>query len=398
MIMMPCRLLNLHYVIEGFIRTKVPLILFDGAKLSPFLGFDDIGIYVFIPQLVRLLGINLEQAINLFFYGFVFISFLLSIIGFLLIYKSLVPRCCSIAGLALLMFFLFKFQISDVYLTYVATSLSTIPLFLYFIQKKIESQFFYLFLVISGMLLGTFHYLRAHSGLGALVFIIVMLLFNNIIDYKKKLMLLCCILFGLACPRFYFKSIINTYESYTHIHFPESRKLLTIHPFWHSAYIGFGFLNFWNYDNIQYDDSCACDKVHQRNPLISIDQTEEYEAILQEETILLWKKQPFFVLFTIFAKIGILFLFLLIFSNIGLLAALFFPKSWNLELAFFCSFVINSLFPIMAHPGFWYAIGFITMATLYGIISINEALIKIDFKKYLISYKKLFKNSLITNT
>ena len=54
---MGCRLQNLYAVIEGFAKTKVPLILYDGTNLLPFLSIDDIGIYVFIPQLVRMLGV-----------------------------------------------------------------------------------------------------------------------------------------------------------------------------------------------------------------------------------------------------------------------------------------------------------------------------------------------------
>lgn len=59
MTIMECRLANLQSTIDGFARTQIPLVLFDGANLSPFVAIDDVGIYVLIPKLVRLLASHL---------------------------------------------------------------------------------------------------------------------------------------------------------------------------------------------------------------------------------------------------------------------------------------------------------------------------------------------------
>jgi hypothetical protein len=389
MLIMGCRLLNLQYIIDGFLRTKIPLVLYDGISLLPFLVYDDIGIYVFIPKLVRFFDIPLEQAINIFFYGLVAVSFFLAALGFLLVYQTRIQQLFSMLGLCLLFCFFIRFQISDVYLGYMITALSIIPLFLFFITRKKESSLFYFFLFFSGIILGTFHYIRAHSGLAVLTLMIIMILFNNGVHLKKKIALMGCLFLGIVCPYYYFHAVVTTYQTYAHEHFPESRQLLTEHPFWHSAYIGFGFLNFCNDENIRYDDSCAYEKVKKQNPSLTIYQTKEYEEILKKEVYLLWKKQPFFVLFTLFAKIGILLFFFLIFCNVGILAALYSPKQWSLELAFLAAFCINSLFPLMANPNFHYSIGFITLATLYGIISFNEVLKITVLKNLFFSLRKI---------
>ena len=130
---------------------------------------------------------------------------------------------------------------------------------------------------------------------------------------------------GISCPVLYFNSVMKSYKAYAQQHFSSNQVVLR-HTFWHALYCGFGFINFGNKDNIEWADECGFAKAQQRDPSITMEQTVAYATILKEEVISLIKKYPMFVLCTIFAKIGALLLFLLIFSNIGLLAAYFFPK------------------------------------------------------------------------
>lgn len=375
------RIRYLQQIIDGFLQTQTPLILFDGVKTLPFYTFDDIGIYVIIPQLVRMFGINLEQAINCFFYGIIISSFALGLLGFLLYYKSVFSKSVACCGLAFLLYFITKFNITDVYLAYMASALSIIPLFLYFVTKNTTSNCWYFFTFIAGIFITTFHYIRAYSSLAPLLFIFILLISSSAISLRKKIVLFCCLIAGTLCPRYYFTTIINQNQHYAQMHFPDADQVIHKHVFWHPIYLGFGFLSCLNEDNIQFKDGFGLQKAQMRNPSVSFEHTKEYESIIKEEALLLCKKQPWFVVYTIFAKIGILLLFLLIFSNFGLLATAYFPKPWYLELAFFLSFCANALFPLIAVPYFCYSLGFITIATLYGIISINYALSMLDFKK-----------------
>ncbi len=386
------RLRYLQQIIDGFLQTKTPLLLFDGKSLFPFFTFDDIGIYVFIPQLVRFFGITLDQAINIFFYGFLTSSFLLGLIGFLLLYKSAITKFIATTGLLLLFYFVIKFEITDVYLAYLASAVSIIPLSLYFTMNNTKSILFYFFTIFSGLIVGTSHYIRAYSGLAPLIFLIILLIFNSTINGMKKFLLLICIVLGMTGPYYYFNQIIHQNKQFAEQHFPDSNQIIHQHVFWHPIYLGFGFLNCMNEDNIQYKDSFGLEKAKKHNPAISFEKTKEYEEIIKNETFLLWKKQPWFVLFTIFAKIGVLLFFFLLFSNFGSIAAFCFPKPWYIEVAFLASFGINALFPLLAVPYIAYSIGFIAVATLYGIVSINHAISFINFKKIIENSRRLISN------
>lgn len=281
-------------------------------------------------------------------------------------------------------------SLGDVCLTYLAAGLAIVPLFLYFMYKNSGSYLFYWYLFFTGIILGTFHYIRAYSGLGTLVFIITLLLIDTFANTRKTIILLGLLAAGFACPVIYFSSVIKEYTNYAQQHFPQNSQLIMQHPFWHQAYLGFGFLKWMNDDNIRYEDRHGQETVERCDPHITSLQTTAYEAILKEKTLLLFKKQPLFVCFTLFAKIGAMLLFFLIFANIGIGAALLFPKPWYLELAFFLGLATNAIFPLITMPFLSYSLGFIAFATLYGLMSINNALLSLES----MSFKNFFKNKI----
>lgn len=390
---MGCRLQNLYYILEGFLKTNVPLIGWNQAGLIPFLGVDDIGIYVLIPQLVRFFNISLEQAINLFFYTLLSGSFLLGLCGFFLIYKTMLTRVIVIVWLGLLASFIMHYNIGDVYLAYCSAHLAIIPLFLYFIKRN-DSYALAFYLFFTGIVCGALHYVRSFSSLGVLVFILCILITKKNNNYSKKLILLSCLIMGMLCPFLYFKNVIKSYEKYAQQQFRSFTEFPTVHPFWHNVYLGFGFLNFENTSKIQMNDEYACTKVQETDPSLSIATITPYESILKDEVISLCKTRPMYVLFTIFAKLGILFLYLLLFANIGLLMAFFRPKNWSLECTFYLAGMTNMIAPLITAPYYWYSLGFITIATLYGIVSCNEALVNIQ---HFIRMPLLKKKSILTS-
>lgn len=378
---MGCRLQNLYYVLEGFLKTNIPLIGWNGSSLIPFLGADDIGIYVIIPQLVRFFTINLDQAINLFFYTLLVSSFLLSLSGFFLLYKTFVTRCIATGWLFFLAYFIMRYKIGDVYLAYCIAHLAIIPLFLYFITfKNSSSRAFSFYLIFAGMHCGILHYIRSFSSLGVVIFMLFILIAEKNYLLKKKLLLLSCLGIGILCPFLYFKNIITTYEQYASKNLTSFTEFPTVHPFWHNVYLGFGFLNFENTTKIQMNDEYACLKVKETHPELTLVDITPYEAVLKNEVIALCTSRPMYVLFTIFAKLGILFLYFIIFANLGILAVFLRPKNWLLEFAFFIAGIANMIVPIISAPYYWYSLGFITIASLYGIVSCNEAIRNLTFR------------------
>lgn len=369
---MDCRLQNLQYILEGFSRINIPLIGWNNNALMPFLVGDDIGIYILIPYLVRIFGISLSQAITIFFHGIIALSFIAAFTGFLLLYKTWLPRIIATSWLLVLLAFIVHSHLYDTYLAYLATCLGTIPLFLFFLKKNQpnNAKSLYYFMFSSAIFLGTFHYIRGYSSVAPLLFMGVIIACHEKIVAKNKCILGILLLLGLSIPYCYFTYCTTTYKSFAAKQWPDL-NIATQHPFWHQIYIGFGFLSCFNDDKITYADECGFKKVQERNPSLTIPYTEQYESVLKNEIIRLIKEKPFFVLYTLFAKIGVLLLYLFLFANSGLLAALLFPKVWYLESAFLCALLFNSIFSLLSIPSHAYSLGFITLSVLYGIISLN---------------------------
>jgi len=86
--LMPFRYQHLQWTLKGLEMTGVPLIEYDGTKYLPAGISDDTGIYYFIPQIAKLLNVNLDWAIFIFFT----FSFLLPIITVLFIVSKLCKK------------------------------------------------------------------------------------------------------------------------------------------------------------------------------------------------------------------------------------------------------------------------------------------------------------------
>jgi hypothetical protein len=139
-------------------------------------------------------------------------------------------------------------------------------------------------------------------------------------------------------------------------------RIITRHPFWHSVYIGFGFLN--NKHNLQYDDSCADNKAHEMCPTVE-GNSLEYEILLKQEVQRLWKRDPEFICQTIAAKIGIMFYYLICFANIGLIAFFFLREGWLRYAAFAAAGAFLAIPGILVMPYQHYVLGFIALAAMF---------------------------------
>jgi hypothetical protein len=373
--LMPSRYSHIIQAIMGYNKIRIPLIEFDGNNFCPSVTADDLGIYVIIPKIAHILHLSADNAINVFFYGILIFSGLIGFLGFLALYKSLSERIIASAGLVLLM--IFSARAGDVYLAYMVCAVSLIPWCLYFEKNGKFSYFFMFYMFFGGLAISFFNFIRAYSSFGVFIFIAILLGFSRKFTAKQKLLMMILMLFGTSLPIAYFKYAYNQYKTYATQYFPKNPLIMKNHVLWHNTYLGFSFLNIKNPENIQYDDNYAAAKAQLINPGV-INNSPEYEETLKQEIIRLIKHHPVFIIFTIFAKIGILLLYLLIFANIGLLCAILYRKPWHIEGAFLGSLLFNSIFPLLTLPFSEYSLGFITTAALYGIVSINEALQKKD--------------------
>jgi hypothetical protein len=99
-----------------------------------------------------------------------------------------------------------------------------------------------------------------------------------------------------------------------------------------------------------------------------------YDQILRNEFLNVLNTHPLFVFFTIAAKLGIELMVVVIFANVGLCAALFGPKAWPLEIAFWMALFASALPALIVAPATQYIVGLVSMSALYGIFSLDQVL------------------------
>ena len=178
---------------------------------------------------------------------------------------------------------------------------------------------------------------------------------------------------GLSIPYGYIHIVLWQYTNFAKKHLIEFDDVELSHNFWHPFYLGFGFLKVGNTQKIKWDDAFGEKKVRETLKKQSFT-TKEHENILKNEVFELFKYQIGFVIWTIFAKLGILFWYFLLFGNIGILAFCFVIRQWYLDISFFCALGLSSITPILGLPYYSYSLGFITFAFLLGLFYINEFL------------------------
>lgn len=367
---MPCVYQMLHEALSGYQKTGIPLIAYDGNALKPAGFGDDIGIYYFIPKIAHTFGISIGQSINVFFISVILVSFSLGLIGCFLFLKNRVIKWLGIVEIILLAYGSYFF-VGGIYIILSSITIAIIPLFLYFSKQRKLSSVFVIFLLLSGIAIGVAHHLRSHAGTGVLIFMVMVLLFYLQIQWKQKIFLITLLIVAVLTPIIYFDILMNRRDAYLANYDPSYKSAPRRHVFWHSAYIGFGFLN--NEYGIKYKDEVAMEKVRSISPKAAYI-SQDYEEILKDEVFKLIKAHPLFAVQTIFAKLGVIFFYLLIFGNVGLIAITLHKIKWPLEIAFGSAMIFNSLFGILATPDYRYLMGFIAFATLWSIITFGEAI------------------------
>ncbi len=368
--MMQCRYDWLQWLMEGYQKTGQLLIGYQNGALVPFNGADDIGMYCMVPKIAQWFSLSLDQAIAVFYYGMALIACSLALFGFFLLYRAWLPRVVVVLGIVWLSRGCLR--IADVYATYAIAALAVTPLWLYGVQQNQRPRWFMAWSGCVGLILGFLHYVRALSGMPVLVFMLITLVLNRW-AWRDKVWVVGVVLAGIVVPVVYFSAVYDQYVAYAMQYLPGAVIALKTHVFWHQLYIGLGFLS--NPFGIAYNDSIGFAKARSVNPNV-ISCSPEYEMILRNEVIALVIQYPMFVLKTIFAKCGVIFLYLARVAHVGLIAAVIYRKPWQLELAFAGALAASALFAVLTDPDYSYLLGFIAFAVMYAIISINYALEK----------------------
>lgn len=368
------RYVDVQKVVAGFKQTGIPLVMSDGATAMPYdtQGADDIGIYLFIPKLARLFNLTADQAIAFFFYGIFAFSLFLTIVGFFLLYKTVLQR--TIALVATISIFTLALKINDVYIISHLLAFGCIPLFIYCCKKNHEWMITILFLM--GIAVGFGNYLRAHAGWGIFIFMaIVLMLYSPFTRFKRSACFLA-LLMGMGTATGYIYYNYYQYHRYAAEHFAQLPVTTPHHTFWHTLYVGLGFVG--PFSEIRWADDCGHAKAKEIDPTITgARDYDNIEKALRTEFLRMVVHQPFFIGAIMFAKLGTLFFFLLKCAHLFFLAILYrLLYRWSqLDLfdgAFMLLIAFNSLYPLVAIPITEYSIGFISATLLYGITVVNH--------------------------
>jgi hypothetical protein len=368
--LMPARWTSLQITLAGYERTGVPLVGWDGNQLVAATAADDSGLDYFVPRLAALFRIPLARSVDLFLGGVLVSCYTLGLIGILLLLKNPLGRCLAI--LELLVLALLCYKIGDVYLVQPSVAVAFIPWALYFLTKSRAGVRFALFLAAVGVALGAANFLRAQAGTAVLLFCLVLVPFYGQYARKWRALSVACLCFGYFASALFFRHQLAARDSFLREHEMEYVPASTQHPFWHSVYIGLGFISN-PYVPGGYCDKVAVDKVRSVSPNAAF-LSPEYDRILAREVVELAKRHPALLVINVAAKIGIVQVLLLLAGNLGWLAALIYRKPLSLEVAFWTAIAFGVLPGLLVVPSLKYVLGGVAVLVLYALLSIDSAL------------------------
>src|SRR5260370_39287658 len=85
--------------VAGYERGGVPLVGFDGTKLTPAGEGDDLGVYYFIPKVVTDFHLSVAKSIDLFIVRMIVFPLLVGLPGLYLLFSHQSYSPCGIAAL-----------------------------------------------------------------------------------------------------------------------------------------------------------------------------------------------------------------------------------------------------------------------------------------------------------
>jgi hypothetical protein len=375
--LMPTRYAELQAAFDGYAQGLPPLVAAtqtDSGTVYRALGMtDDAGLYYLLPKFAHLFHLALPEAWAVWFFAILILSFGLGIYGMTRLLNTMPAKILYFIELFFLGILIIKR--GDIYQLAPCLALAAVPLLLRHMTSEHEDHAFWRYSValgLAGFIFGCTHLVRSHSATGLMLFVIILLLFGTAVRaWHKRLLLVAMVLVGFVLPLLYMQHVMDTRDAFLKAHQPNYHQVLRQHPFWHTVYIGLGYLS--NDYGLAYKDVIAAKKVHELAPDVLLN-SPQYEAVLKTAVIELLRKAPVFVAETLAAKFGVVLIYFLLAANLGILAAIRYPKPWSVEVAFGVAIAFNALFGLLAVPRLAYLEGFIAFAMLYGVISLDTAL------------------------
>lgn len=366
----------LQATLKAWNKTGLPFLTLENDIIFPIENVcaDDPGINYFVPFLAKHCAMPLESALWWWDVGVAFLGAFIAIAGFWQCAQTKLQKVIVLVGVSLTS--LVCWSIGDVYIL-PFFNVCLLP-WLFVILQKQSMKKLAMWSVCAGLVVAFTNAFRLHAGwtLAIAALVAVVCAFKKI----KPFAALCLgLFFGISMFEGYFLYVMRQRNAYlTEHNIPFGSHAFT-HVFWHSTYLGLGFLQ--NEYGIYYGDSCGLEKVQMIDPKVVYCSTH-YNQLLKKETLDFCKQHPHFVLRTLFAKSGILFYYFLLFANLGFLCALFYRKPLYIDCSYAAALAFSALPALLTIPIAPYLTGFFTLAAFYGIHSLLWALQTYFFKKH----------------
>jgi hypothetical protein len=367
---MPSRYRGLSDALWGYQKTHVWLVGFNGTSFSPAGAPDDLGSFYLIPRIAVLFNVPLDRAIDGFYLSILAIGLVSGAVGLWLSLNTNLGRGAAL--LWVLVVALWACRAGDVYIVSAAVPLAAVPWLMWAMKKGAEGFLLPMLLLVEGLAAGIAHTIRSHSTTALLIFTVCLLLFYITIPAKRKVLLVMVLIAGFLVPQLCLRAIVAKRDAFLEAASPGRTEFANRHVLWHNVYIGFGFLA--NQYVPAYDDSLAIARVEKVASGVAFGSVE-YERVLRTEVFELLRHHPVLVATTLAAKAGVMLCLFLAVVNVGLLAAVRYPKRWPVELGFWFAIAFSSLPGLLVMPASTgYTLGFVTFSSLYAITSTDFAL------------------------
>jgi hypothetical protein len=366
---MPSRYLDLWEAKDGYDRTGVDLVGYDGKRFIPAGYSDNLGIYYYIPWISRKFHVSLARGISIFFASALILSVAAGGLGLWLALQSWPSRVVGLMVLGILT--ILAYHYGDVYLFEFAAPVALIPWIMRQAGRQTHNWRTSVLFAFVGLVIGLAATIRTSAAVPTLLVVAVLVATQFKVRNSRKIALAGLSLAFALVPFLFLHHLGDKRDSFLLSQTSIQPRDLESHTFWHFAYIGLGFVS------NPYVPGGVCDDIGKlRVRAISpaaVYLSDQYDDILRDEVMSIVIQHPLLLFFNLSAKVGILMVIITAFGGLAIVAAFYHPVEKSIVATFWPALGVSALPILLVAPSSHYLIGVFTLAAMYGVFSFDKA-------------------------
>jgi hypothetical protein len=359
--LMTGRYVSMVQAARGYQCTGTTTVSFDGHHYLQTGRSDDPGMMELIPTVSRLIGMSIANTYDIVMFAVISAGILIGYTGFWHLYPD--QRLRGIGVAVFLCIGIAEARIADEYAFQIIPLIAGIPWLVHLTLSRKH------FALTASAALFAFccswcSLLRSGSIVICMTFVLTMF----ITRYRIHKPLFPLLLIVLSCiPSILLERSLINRRDVALAKVGETATSVNSHAFWHTLYIGLGFIP--NSEVPEYRDGVADAKVRSIDPTVAYT-SAKYQAILRRELWNIVKRRPMLVISILAAKVGIIVLLasILLYPARRLLFADA-PFLW-LDVAFVLTIGMSAMNGIVAVPRASYLLTFLCLTFLYTSIKL----------------------------